>query len=67
MGVLTDARQQHDYRRCPDEDCQRFACRIWREGVDEGYQRGAAAGFAQGRAVGHAEGYAEGAASCGDG
>jgi flagellar biosynthesis/type III secretory pathway protein FliH len=74
MGVLTDARQQHDYRRCRDEDCQRYACRIWREGIREGYQRGAAAGYAQGHAAGYAEGhtegraggYAEGAASCGE-
>jgi hypothetical protein len=70
--VLTDARTQHDYRRCPDQSCQRFACRIYREGFGEGYQRGAVAGFAQGEAVGyergHAEGYDEGyalgAASC---
>jgi hypothetical protein len=42
MGVLTDERQ-HRYQTCSDEDCQRYACRIWRVGVREGYQRGAAA------------------------
>jgi flagellar biosynthesis/type III secretory pathway protein FliH len=71
MGVLTDARQQHDYRRCRDEDCQKYACRIWREAYAEGYGAGHAAGHAQGHAEGHAEGHTEGysagAASCGDG
>ena len=68
MGVLSNATtQEHRYATCRDEDCQRFACRIFKEGFREGYGTGSAAGFAQGRAVGHAEGYAEGAASCGDG
>jgi hypothetical protein len=30
MGVLTDERQQHRYQTCRDEDCQRYACRIYR-------------------------------------
>jgi hypothetical protein len=63
LGVLTDERTQHRYQTCRDESCERFACRIWREGVREGYQRGAAGGDAQA----HTEGYAAGAASCGDG
>ena len=32
MGVLTDARTQHRYQTCRDEECQRFACRVYREG-----------------------------------
>jgi len=71
MGVLTDAQQQHRYQTCRDEDCQRYACRVYREGFREGYAAGAASGFAQGQAAGyaegHADGYAAGAASCGDG
>jgi hypothetical protein len=55
MGV-NGVHTQHDYRRCPDEDCQRYACRIWREG----YSNGKAQGHAEGRAQGHAEGYSEG-------
>jgi hypothetical protein len=68
MGVLSNATtQEHRYATCRDEDCQRFACRVWREGFREGYGAGHAAGFAQGQAVGYSEGYAAGAASCGDG
>jgi flagellar biosynthesis/type III secretory pathway protein FliH len=66
LEVLTDERTQHRYQTCADEDCQRYACRIWREGVREGYQLGAAAGYAQGHAAGYSEGHAAGAASCGD-
>jgi hypothetical protein len=69
MGVLTDAHTQHDYRRCRDEDCQRYACRIYREAYAAGHAAGEAAGFARGEAAGydrgHADGYAAGAASCG--
>jgi flagellar biosynthesis/type III secretory pathway protein FliH len=71
LEVLTDERTQHDYRRCRDEDCQRYACRIWREAYQDGYEDGSAAGYAAGHAAGYAEGhtdgYTEGAASCGDG
>jgi len=75
LEVLTGERTQHDYRRCRDEDCERFACRIWREGFREGYGAGHAAGYAageaagydRGHAAGYSEGYAAGAASCGDG
>ena len=61
--VLTGERTQHDYRRCRDEDCQRFACRVYREGYQDGYAAGHAAGYA----AGYGGGYAAGAASCGDG
>ena len=53
MGVLNG--QQHRYQTCRDEDCQRFACRVYRAGY--------AAGHAAGYAEGHADGYAAGAAS----
>jgi hypothetical protein len=69
MGVL-GVQTQRDYRRCQDEDCQRYACRIYREA----YRRGRKEGEAIGEARGHARGYSEGwdagyagAASCGDG
>jgi hypothetical protein len=71
MGGLTDARTQHRYQTCQDEDCQRFACRVYDEGFQAGQAAGHASGFAQGQAAGysqgHADGYAAGAASCGDG
>jgi hypothetical protein len=71
MGMLTDERTQHRYQTCRDEDCQRYACRIYREGFRDGYGAGHGAGYAEGHATGyeegHADGYAAGAASCGDG
>jgi hypothetical protein len=63
MGVLTDARTQHDYRRCRDESCQRFACRVYREGFRHGYDQGYAEGYLAGQAAGYTEGYAEGYAA----
>jgi hypothetical protein len=70
MGMLTGARPQHRYQTCRDEDCQRFACRVYREGYAAGYGAGHAAGEAKGHAAGysesHSDGYAAGAASCGD-
>jgi flagellar biosynthesis/type III secretory pathway protein FliH len=65
MGVLNGARTQHDYRRCRDEDCQRFACRVYKEGYRAGYDAGEAEGYATGHAEGYAEGYAAGAADAG--
>jgi hypothetical protein len=38
MGVLTDARKQHLYQTCQDEDCQRFAC-SGRRGRGGGHRR----------------------------
>jgi hypothetical protein len=71
MGVLTDARTQHRYQACRDEDCQRFACRVYREGYRDGYAAGQAAGYAEGHAAGydrgHADGYAAGEASASKG
>jgi hypothetical protein len=67
MGLLTDAHTQHRYQTCQDEDCQRFACRVYRVGYRDGYDDGQAAGYAAGEAAGyaagHADGYAAGAAS----
>ena len=72
MGVLTNGRtQEHRYQLCQDGSCQRFACRVYRDGFREGYGAGHGAGRAEGEAIGyatgHADGYAAGAASCGDG
>jgi flagellar biosynthesis/type III secretory pathway protein FliH len=73
MGVL-GVQTQHDYRRCRDEDCQRYACRIYREGYAngkaagnaEGHAAGLAEGYSKGHAEGYSQGYADGAANCRD-
>ena len=66
MGVLTDDRTQHRYQTCRDEDCQRYACRVYREGWADGYAAGAGEAEAA-AAAGYSDGYAAGAASCGGG
>ena len=66
MGVLTDAQTQHRYQACRDEECQRFACRVYREGYRHGYGAGYGAGYTDGHAAGFSEGFAAGADS-GDG
>jgi hypothetical protein len=45
MGMLTGQRQ-HRYQTCREEDCQRFACRVYREGYADGFDDGRAAGYA---------------------
>jgi hypothetical protein len=64
----------HDYRQCyydslPDrgraaQDCDRFPCRIYREGRahgwDDGYSRGYATGYAEGYEAGYRDGYERG-------
>jgi hypothetical protein len=57
LGVLTGERTQHRYQTCGDEDCQRYACRVYREGFREGYGAGHAAGTPRAEA-----GYSPGAA-----
>jgi flagellar biosynthesis/type III secretory pathway protein FliH len=62
MGVLNGARTQHRYQTCRDELCNRFACRVYKEGRRDGYDEGYAEGYLAGQAAGYAEGYAAGAA-----
>lgn len=58
MGVPT--RTEHDYRVCRDAGCQRFACRVYKEGFRDGFQ----AGRVVGEADGYAAGFADGIAAC---
>lgn len=64
MGSTTGTSTEHRYPLCRDESCERYACRIFKEGQRDGYDLG----WHRGRAAGHAEGfqagYAEGVASC---
>ncbi len=57
---MTGARRQHAYQACRDGDCQRFACRVYREGYRNGRDDGKAEGHAEGYVKGHTAGYAEG-------
>ena len=57
--------EQHDYFDCRDEECQRFPCKVYREGfiagTAAGYGAGMAAGYAEGYSAGYQEGATEGA------
>lgn len=56
MGSTTDTSTEHRYPLCQDESCERFACRIFKEGQRDGYELGWHRG--------HAVGFAEGINSC---
>src|SRR5215472_14964721 len=61
MRLLSDVLERHLYQTCRDEDCQRFACRVYREGFEAGHAAGFAAGYSAGYSAGYADGYADGA------
>jgi hypothetical protein len=46
LEVLTGVRTQHRYQTCHDEGCQRYACRVYREGYRHGRDEGEAIGEA---------------------
>jgi hypothetical protein len=54
----------HEYTACDDEDCQRFPCRVYREGRADGRVEGCQIGYAEGFADGYGTGFSEGLASC---
>jgi hypothetical protein len=62
MALLPGTREEHRYQLCDDEYCERFPCRVYREGYEAGHAAGSASGYAAGRADGYAEGYADGQA-----
>lgn len=53
-------RQRHDYASCRDPHCDKYACRIYREGIDEGRIEGQVEGFNEGLAEGLKQGFDEG-------
>jgi hypothetical protein len=66
----------HPYNACPDDDCPRFPCRVYKEGMTNGYAYagicapsgypdGYAAGYGAGFAAGYSAGYSAGAADGG--
>jgi flagellar biosynthesis/type III secretory pathway protein FliH len=59
---------QHDYHACRDQECERYACRVWKEAWREAYREGLEDGYRQGYDAGYREGYrigfAEGLKSC---
>ena len=58
---------KHDYQLCRDEDCERFPCRVYKEGFragrDAGYSEGYGDGYGEGYGQGFDDGFSAGAAS----
>ena len=52
MGLSGSEGQEHRYQLCKDEDCDRFPCRLYKEGYrngdEDGFDRGYAQGFPDG-------------------
>jgi hypothetical protein len=38
----------HPYQACRDTDCEKYACRVYKEAYRDGYEDGYAAGFTDG-------------------
>jgi flagellar biosynthesis/type III secretory pathway protein FliH len=66
MALLPVSREEHRYQTCDDEYCDRFPCRVYKEGYAAGHGAGSAAGYAAGRADGYSEGYSDGQADAGE-
>ena len=57
MGPVTSADGKHEYQRCADDNCPRFPCQVYKQGVEDGHRRGFDEGYAKGFEDGHAEGF----------
>ena len=60
MGFTAGTQAEHRYQACNDEYCDRFPCRVYREG----YCNGREDGYGEGYTAGYASGFSEGLASC---
>ena len=60
MGLRTSEGTEHRYQLCRDEDCDRFPCRVYREGYRNGYEDGYATGYG----AGYSAGFGDGMAAC---
>lgn len=55
MAILR-AGTEHRYQLCRDDDCDRFPCRVYKEGHRDGF----GAGWEQGWIAGYVKGYQDG-------
>jgi hypothetical protein len=51
MGLTTSEGTEHRYQLCKDEFCDRFPCRIYKEGYRNGHEDGYEEGFPDGIAA----------------
>jgi hypothetical protein len=64
MAVRMPAQQEHRYQLCRDEFCDRFPCRVFKEGYRDGFEDGRRRGYGEGYAAGYGAGFSEGLSSC---
>lgn len=64
MGVRQDTGADHRYQLCRDEYCDRFPCRLYKEGRRNGCEEGYLLGYNKGYADGYGAGFPDGLASC---
>lgn len=57
MGVVKTG---HSYQTCGDEFCDRYICRIYREGHMDGRETGYPEGWTDGYVSGYAAGFTDG-------
>lgn len=50
----------HEYTACQDDNCPRFPCKVYKEGVMDGYAVGFPNGFGEGLAAGYEKGFEDG-------
>ena len=62
--ALPGTQQEHRYQLCRDDDCDRFPCRVYKEGRRDGWEYGYQRGYPDGYADGYGTGFASGLASC---
>jgi flagellar biosynthesis/type III secretory pathway protein FliH len=58
MGVRAAEGTEHRYQLCRDEFCDKFPCRIYKEGRRDGYEDGHLHGWNEGYADGYSAGMA---------
>ena len=56
MGVRERTQQEHRYQLCRDEYCERFPCRVYKEGHRDGLEEGRRLGYDEGFVAGFSEG-----------
>ncbi len=56
MGVAERTSTEHRYQLCRDQFCDRFPCRVYREGRRDGHDEGRRQGYDEGFVAGFSEG-----------
>ena len=64
MGPLAGTVSGHRYQLCRDDNCDRFPCRVYKEGWRDGWEYGYQRGYAEGYGAGYSAGFGDGLASC---